>query len=120
MPDALKDVFSQDNIVIVSTFYPTKEANRFNAFIRNKIACAISQAAFIVEAPAEGGIFEAAKSANKLGIPLFTAKYSNYPENAAGNQIILEKLGGQPVMGRMVDNMLVPNTDRIIAAVKFG
>ena len=81
--------------------------------------CALSHAVYIVEAPEEGGVFEAAKSANKLNIPLFTTQYSEYPENAAGNKIILEEMSGMPVRGRMENDMLVPNMDKIIGFAKF-
>ncbi len=120
VPEMLRDVMNPDTMAVVSPFYPTREANRFNAFIRNKIVCALSYAVYIVEAPAEGGIFEAAKSARNLKVPLFTTQYGEYPKNAGGNMKILEELGGLAVMGRMENGMVVPNMDRIIGMAKFG
>jgi DNA processing protein len=120
VPDILRDVLDMERIVIVSPFYPAREANRFNAFIRNKIICAISTAVYIVEAPPEGGIFEAAKSAHNLNIPLFTTEYAEYPKNAGGNRKIIEELGGIPVLGKIENDMLVPNMDKIIGIAKFG
>ncbi len=120
VPEILRDVMNPDTMAVVSTFYPTREPNKFNAFIRNKLICAISCAVYIVEAPAEGGIFEAAKSANNLKVPLFTTEYGEYPKNAGGNRKIIDELGGIPVLGKMDKNMLVPNMDRIIGLAKFG
>ncbi len=120
MPDILKDVMDLERFAIVSPFYPTREPNKYNAFIRNKFICALSYAVYIVEAPADGGIFEAAKSAHNLNVPLYTTEYADIPKNAPGNRKILDELGGMPVLGRMENGMLVPNMDTIIGSAKFG
>lgn len=119
-PEILRDVMDMERTLILSPFYPDREANRYNAFIRNKFICALSHAVYIVEAPPEGGIFEAAKSAHNLKVPLFTTEYAEYPKNAGGNRTIIEELGGTPVLGKIENDMLVPNMDTIIGAVKFG
>ncbi len=119
MPDMLQGVLNPDRICIVSTFYPDTEISKYNAFIRNKFASALSYGVFIVESPLEGGIFEAAKSARNLEVPLFTAKYSEYPKNAEGNQRILNELDGIPVTRKSEGDTLVPNMDRLIACAKF-
>jgi DNA processing protein len=118
-PEILRDVMDMERTLIVSPFYPDREANKYNAFIRNKIICALSQAVYIVEAPTEGGIFEAAKSARNLNVPLFTTEYAEYPKNAGGNKIIIEEMGGIPVLGKIEKDMLVPNMDNFIGVVKF-
>ena len=118
-PESMSGIIDPDRFLMLSPFYPSREINTFNAYIRNKIACVLSRAVYIIEAPEDGGIFEAAKSANKYRIPLFTTEYSQYPENAKGNKKIIEELGGTPVRGRLENNMTVPNMDRIIGAVKF-
>ena len=119
VPDLIKEVLNPDAAVIISPFYPTEEANRYNAYNRNRIVCGLSKAAYIVEAPEEGGIYEAAKSANKLQVPLFTTKYSEYPDNAKGNEKILDELGGRPIQRRRDREQLEPNMDEIIACAKF-
>lgn len=118
-PQFLANTMSLENTAIVSPFYPDEEPNRFNAFVRNRLICAMSRAVFIVEAPEEGGIFEAAKSAHKLNVPLYTAVYSEYPKNAKGNKIILEELGGIPILRRKDREGIEPNTDRLVASAKF-
>ncbi len=120
IPDMIKAVYDEERFLAVSCFYPETAADKFNAFNRNKIICALSHAVFIVEAPESGGIFEAAKSAHGLKIPLYTAEYSEYPVNALGNKKILTELEAHPVRGkRSSDNLTLPNMDRIIADVKF-
>lgn len=119
MPEMLKPVYDNDRLIAISCFNPYELPNRFNAFIRNRLICALSHAVFIVESPDSGGIFEAAKSAHNLNIPLYTAEYSEYPETASGNKKILAELGGRPVRGKKAGDLTVPNMDRIIADVKF-
>lgn len=119
MPDMLKDVFDPERFLIISPFYPTMEFDKYNAYKRNRIICALSNAVYIVESPPEGGIFEAGKSANHIGVPLFVTEYGNYPKSAAGNKSIIETLGGIPIRGRMVDNILTPNLDQLIGTIKY-
>lgn len=119
VPEQLKQVFDPERFAAVSHLKPEEHANRFNAYARNRLVCAASNAVFIVESPVEGGIFEAAKSARKLKIPLYTAEYAEYPENAAGNKKMLSELEARAVRGKKVDNLTVPNMDRFIADVKF-
>ncbi len=120
VPKIISEISDQERILFLSPFYPTLEADQYSAFKRNKIIAALSYAVFIVEAPESGGIFEAAKSAHSIGVPLFTAEYSEYPVSAAGNKKILDELGGIPVRGRLVNNSLAPNMDKIIGCAKFG
>ena len=120
VPDLLRDVMDPSRFAVVSPFYPSREPNKYNAFIRNKIICAMSYAVYIVEAPADGGIFEAAKSARNLKIPLFTTEYADFPKNAAGNRKIIDELGGIPVLGKMENDMLVPNMDHSSGTARFG
>ena len=120
IPEIIKPVFDEQRFLAISTFYPEDAATKFTAYARNKIICALSNAVFIVESPEEGGIYESAKSAQSLKIPLYTAEYAEYPPNASGNKKILAEMGAYPVRGRKnSDNLTVPNMDRIIADVKF-
>ena len=118
-PKVIENIFDPERLLIISPFYPALEANKFNGFIRNKIACALSHSVFIIEAPEKGGIFEAVKSAEKLKIPIFTTEYKEYPESAMGNKIILDRFNGRPVKGRMENKILMPNLDEMIGILKF-
>jgi len=120
VPKALEPLYDETRTVFVSPFYPNREYSVFNSFNRNRLAVALSRAAFIVEAPAEGGVFEAGKSAKTLGVPLYVTEYAAYPDNAAGNPKLIAEFGGIPVRGRMEKDLLVPNMDRLIGDVKFG
>jgi DNA processing protein len=120
IPDLLKDVYDPSRIIVISPFFPSLEASVYQAFSRNRDICAMSEAVYIIEAPTEGGIFEAAKSAHKMQVPLFTTKYSQYPKSAEGNQRIIDEYSGKPVFGKMVNDLLVPNMDTIIGMTKFG
>ena len=120
IPDSLSEIINPDSIAIVSPFYPNTQANKFNAFHRNKIICAMSKAVYIVEAPIEGGIFEAAKSAHKLNIPLFVTKYSEYPQNALGNHKIILDYKAEPITRKKDIEQIEPDMDKIIAIAKFN
>ena len=119
LPEEIKMVFDPHRIAFVSVFSPLSQADKYSAFNRNRIICALARAVYIVEAPEEGGIFEAARSALKLKVPLYATEYSEYPESALGNKKIFSDLGGIPVKGRVVDDLTVPNMDRFVADVKF-
>jgi len=119
IPELIKHVIDEERFLAISIFHPETGISKYNAFARNKILCALSHAVYIVESPEEGGIFEAAKSAHNLNIPLYTTEYSEYPKNALGNKKILADFGGFPVRGKRLDNLTLPNIDRLIADVKF-
>jgi len=119
LPDELKMVYNEKKTAVVSIFSPLAPADKYNAFNRNKVICAMSKAVYIVEAPEEGGIFEAARSAFNYKIPLYSTEYAEYPESAKGNRKIFAELGGIPVKGKVVNDLTVPNMDRLIADVKF-
>ena len=120
LPEALKPVYDETRMLLVSPFYPNREYSVFNSYARNRIAVGLSRAAFIVEAPLDGGVFEAGKSAKNLGVPLYVTEYGKYPDNASGNPKLVAEFGGVPVRGRMEKDLLVPNLDRLIGDVKFG
>lgn len=119
LPDELKMVYDNNKIALVSIFSPFAPADKYNAFNRNKVICALAKAVYIVEAPEDGGIFEAARSAYNLKVPLYATEYLEYPESAVGNKKIFSDFGGIPVKGKVVDDLTVPNMDRLIADVKF-
>lgn len=119
IPEQLRTVFDPERFIAVSHLKPAEQANKFNAFTRNRLVCAASAAVFIVESPDEGGIFEAAKSAHKLNVPLYTAEYSEYPAGARGNMKMISDFEAKTIRGKKVDNLTVPNMDRFIADVKF-
>lgn len=120
IPDTIKQVYDPERILLVSPYYFTREFSKYSAYGRNRIICALSSAVYIVESPVEGGVFEAGKSAKHAGVPLYVTEYSRYPESASGNTILMGELGAQPVRGRVMGGLLMPNLDRLIGDVKYG
>ncbi len=120
MPKVIEAFFDEKRMLFVSTFYPDREYSIYNSYERNRIIVALSRAVFIVEAPSEGGIFEAGKSAKTLDVPLFVAEYASYPKSASGNEKLIAELKGIPVRGRKEGEVVIPNLDKLIAKVKFG
>lgn len=119
IPERLKDVFDPERMLMISPFFPSSEYSKYNAYNRNRLICALSYAAYLVESTPEGGIFEAAKSAVKLNIPLFTTEYAEYPKSASANKKLIDKFKANPVKGRMINNELTPNMDKLIGIVKY-
>ncbi len=121
MSEKLQRLYDEDRFLIASPFYLKEDPTSFRAMERNRIICALASAVFITEAnsPAEGGIFEAGKSAHKIGVPLFTTEYSEYPPSAAGNPVLISEYGAHAVRGRKDESGITPNMDQIIAKVRF-
>ncbi|MCX7678175.1 MAG: DNA-protecting protein DprA [Spirochaetes bacterium] len=120
MPKSLEIFYDENRMLCVSHFYPDREYSIYNSYERNKIIVALSRAVFIVESPSEGGVFEAAKSAQNLKIPLFVAQYASYPPSASGNEKIISEFSAIPIKGRREGELIVPNMDKLIAKVKFS
>jgi DNA processing protein len=116
----LTSLYDPTRFLLVSPFRLAEEYSPYHAMARNRIIAALSRAMFIVETPSEGGLIEAAKSAHKLSVPLFTAQYAEYPDSASGNELLIKDFGAIPVRGRKEHDTIVPNMDNLIAAVKFG
>ena len=119
IPKILEESYDPVRFLLVSPFFPTDEANKFNGYMRNRIITAHSKAVYIVESTENGGIYEAAKSSHKIDTPLYTTEYKEYNESSLGNKSILKNLNGKPIRGRMIDNLLSPNIDELIARVKL-
>ncbi len=119
VPEALAEVMDLTRFCFVSPFYPVEEYSVYNSYSRNSIICAMTLAVYIVEAPEEGGIFEAGKSAVHHKTPLFVTEYAEYPESAKGNPLLIKEYGATPVRGRKEQDLLVPNLDALIGKVKW-
>jgi DNA processing protein len=119
IPPLMEELFDPERICIASTFFPTDTPDVNRALERNRIICALARAVYVVEAPDEGGVIEAARYCSTAGVPLYTTEYQEYPENSRGNRTILTELGGSPVRKKKGLDTIVPNMDRIIAHGKF-
>jgi DNA processing protein len=120
VPETLAEIMDLTRFCFVSPFYPADEYSVYNSYNRNSIICAMAMAVYIVEAPEEGGIFEAGKSAVHHKTPLFVTEYVEYPDSARGNPLLIKDYGAIPVRGRKEQDLLVPNLDALIGKVKWG
>jgi len=116
----LMSVFDPARFLLLSPFRPNDEYSAFRAMERNRDIVALSRALFIVETPKDGGLMEAAKSAMKLSVPIYTAQYAEYPAGASGNEELMKTFRASPVRGRREGDNIVPNIDALIASVRFG
>jgi predicted Rossmann fold nucleotide-binding protein DprA/Smf involved in DNA uptake len=118
MSEQLQTLYNPDHFLIISPYFPNEEFNKYNAFKRNRLIGALAEVVYIVEATEEDGIIEAAKSAIKLEIPLFTTKYAEYPASALGNLSLINQYNAAEIQGKKVNGTLVPNLDKMISQIK--
>jgi DNA processing protein len=97
----LRDVWDWNRVLVVSQFEPDAPWAVYRAMDRNRLIIALSQAMIVVEAGESGGTVNAGLSTLKAGKPLYVAVYENMPEQAPGNERLLQ-LGGKRVFkGRL-------------------
>ncbi|MBF0343861.1 MAG: DNA-processing protein DprA [Nitrospirae bacterium] len=83
--------FDSNRTLIISEFLPAVPWSVRNAMQRNTTICALSNLIILIEAHEKGGSFDAGKKCLAMGRPLFTAVYSDMPEAAIGNRILLNE-----------------------------
>ena len=107
-----KKVFKEFNwkrdVLAVSQFDPSMKWLARNAMVRNKLVCALSKAVVVIESGPErdkqgkmSGTFNTAKTALKMGLPLFVLDPSFLDNSPQGNTALID-LGGynlDPVSG---------------------
>lgn len=97
----LRDVWDWSRVLVVSQFEPDAAWSVYRAMDRNRLIIALSRAMIVVEAGESGGTVNAGLSTLKAGKPLYVAVYENMPDNAPGNEKLLQ-LGGKKVFkGRL-------------------
>ena len=92
----LRDVYAEDRAALVSEFFPTDRWLAGRAMQRNKTICLLSKALVLVEARMKSGTHAAGEAALSMGLPLFTAEYSEEMEANAGNRDLLQR-GARPL-----------------------
>ena len=98
----------QNKVLAVSQFDPDAKWSARNAMARNKLVCALSKAVVVIESGPErdsqgkmSGTFNTAKTAMRMGLPLFVLDPKCFDNPPQGN-VDLIKLGGKcfdPVSG---------------------
>jgi DNA processing protein len=100
--DKIKEFLKKDRVLIVSQFNPQISWSAQNAFIRNELICALSDAVIVIESGAEkerrngklkfSGTYDSAKKCIKMGIPLFVIDPKIFENPPLGNiSLIREK-----------------------------
>lgn len=87
----LKAVWDWDRVLVISEFAPNAIWSAGRAMQRNNSIIALSDIMILIEAGETGGSMEAGKKTLELGKYLFAPVYQGMPENAKGNQILLNK-----------------------------
>lgn len=121
MSDNLKEIFDPDTCTIVSPFFPKEEISKHNAIYRNELLSELSDAIYIIEMKKDDPVITpTVKHISKISTPLYATHYSEYPEEASGNQNLFENYGALPIRGKKVGNIIQPNLDAIMAHAKFS
>jgi DNA processing protein len=94
----MQDHLTVDNILVISQFDPDARWAAYQAMARNKLVAALSGALVVIVSGSErdasgrhSGTFDAAMSARRLGLPVFVADPSFYPEPPPGNRALLAR-----------------------------
>jgi len=89
----LRDVMDEDlsRVLVISEFPPGLPWRAHNAMARNRTICGLANAMVVIESGAEGGTFEAGRTALELGEPLFCVEYAEATPSAAGNPYFLQR-----------------------------
>lgn len=104
MTDLLDDATGHDKLLVISEFFPHAKWTTWGAMQRNSTIVALSQTVIAVEPGMSGGTFEAAKSALKLGRPLYLIATDNCDERREAHHYFLKR-GAMEI--RIKDNDLV-------------
>ena len=125
---AFKEFNWKQNILAVSQFNPSVKWLARNAMIRNKLVCALSKAVVVIESGPErdeqgkmSGTFNAAKTALKMGLPLFVLdpSYLDNPPKGNTSLIELDGISLDPVNGaEQIDEQISSKTVDVISLAK--
>lgn len=98
----LKDVWDWDRVLVISEYLPKDKWSVSRAMNRNNTIIGLSDSMVVVEAGLTGGSMDAGLRTLEDHKPLFVPIYSNYPESALGNKVLIEK--GARGIGRSREN----------------
>ncbi len=94
----LEDVWDWNRVLVISEYQPEDKWSVSRAMNRNNTIIGLSDSMVVVEAGLTGGSMDAGLRTLEDRKPLFVPIYSNYPESAQGNKVLIEK--GARVIGR--------------------
>ncbi len=87
----LKNDWDWNRILVISEFLPNAIWSAGRAMQRNNTIISLSDIMILIESGESGGSMEAGKRTLELNKYLFAPVYDGIPENAKGNQILLNK-----------------------------
>lgn len=94
----LEDVWDWNRVLVISEYQPEDKWSVSRAMNRNNTIIGLSDSMVVVEAGLTGGSMDAGLRTLEDRKPLFVPIYSDYPESAQGNKVLIEK--GARVIGR--------------------
>jgi len=107
----LKEVWDWDRVLVISEFLPNAIWSSSRAMQRNSTIIGLSELMILIEAGDKGGSLDAGMKTLQLRKHLFAPLYENMPENAIGNQILLDK-GALPLKRKATT--LKANLDQLL------
>lgn len=87
----LKDVWDWDRVLVISEYLPKDKWSVSRAMNRNNTIIGLSDIMVVVEAGLTGGSLDAGLRTLEDNKPLYVPLYSDYPESALGNKVLLER-----------------------------
>lgn len=87
----LKDVWDWDRVLVISEYLPKDKWSVSRALNRNNTIIGLSDIMVVVEAGLTGGSLDAGLRTLEDNKPLYVPLYSDYPESALGNKVLLER-----------------------------
>ena len=87
----LKDVWDWDRVLVISEYLPKDKWSVSRAMNRNNTIIGLSDFMVVVEAGLTGGSLDAGLRTLEDSKPLYVPLYSDYPESALGNKVLLER-----------------------------
>lgn len=87
----LKDVWDWDRVLVISEYLPKDKWSVSRAMNRNNTIIGLSDIMVVVEAGLTGGSLDAGLRTLEDSKPLYVPFYSDYPESALGNKVLLER-----------------------------
>jgi DNA processing protein len=94
--EEILDVWDWERVLVVSEFMPHEGWQASRAMRRNNTIIALSDAMFVVEAGDSGGSLDAGMKTINMGKSLFVPIFSQLPDSAKGNPVLLAK-GAHPM-----------------------
>jgi len=87
----MKDVWDWTRVLVISEYLPKDKWSVDRAMNRNNTIIGLSDSMVVVEAGLTGGSIDAGLRTLTDSKPLYVPEYSDYPESALGNRLLLDK-----------------------------